>query len=207
MNIGKFVAVLLLAALTAARLQLDLQETVDSMYLEERHIYLGEFPACIAPDISGVRRLLRFGSKIDNMASVTALRDEAPALHYDIDGLTGDIQLTCLRDSRCVVNSPTYYTCTPSAVSPNCSSIMPSVAACHWIDISTLNITEFVVNLSLENESYTFPVNTDSLRGPESESKKIATAISLMLLSNLVIIFLPYAMYRETKSENKDKTI
>ena len=84
---------------------------------------------------------------------------------------------------------------------------MPSVAACHWIDISTLNITEFVVNLSLENESYTFPVNTDSLRGPESESKKIATAISLMLLSNLVIIFLPYAMYRETKSENKDKTI
>jgi len=207
MNAGRFVVALLLVALTAGRLQLDLQETVDSLYLEERHIYLGEFPACIAPEISGVRRLLRFGSKIDNVEDIAALRDEAPILYYSAGGLIGGIQLTCLRDTRCTVGSPTYYTCSPPAVSPNCSSIMPSAASCHWIDISTLNSTEFDVNLTLENETYTFSVNTETLSGPPDEAVRIATAMTLLVFCNLVIIFLPYVVYRETDSANKDKTI
>jgi hypothetical protein len=207
MNTVSFIAVLLLVTLASGNLRIDLQETLDSLYLEERHVYLGEFPACIAPEISGVRRLLRFGSKIDNTANVTALRDEPPSIHYSIDGLSGDIQLTCLRDSRCTVGTPARFTCSSAGVSPNCSNIMPSVATCHWIDISTLNSTTFTVNLTLEDESYTFPVNTETLSGPPDEAVRIATAMTLLVFCNLVIIFLPYVMYRETEPEIKNKSL
>ena len=193
-----------------AELLLDLDYTMDTLYLEEQSVYLGEFPHCVDIDISGDLRLLKFGSRILNNGSETAFREVAPSLHYSAASLSGSLSLPCLRDSECRNSDMQYYRCSPPAVSPGCASIVPAYTKCHWIDITTLEQSHFTVDLTLEGRTYSFEVDLDEVEGPPSKTSQVIKGVVLLLLSNLTIIFLPFAVYREsndTSTERKVKSI
>lgn len=192
-----------------ASLELNPDFTQNSFVLEKKTVFLGEFPKCVAVNISGNRTFLRFGSEILNTGDLTVFRTTPPRLDYTVGNLSGNITLPCLRDSRCVVGSPTYYRCTPPAVSPNCSSIVPNVADCHWIDITTLSGNEFTLKLTLESQDHFFPLSIDEIPEESRHSTaRIVLAVTLLLVSNLMIICLPYALFREvtTHKEKKSKS-
>lgn len=199
--------IIALLSCVGAELVLDLDYTKDTLYLEAQSVYLGEFPHCIDSDIAGERRLLKFGSRILNDGNETAFREAAPSLHYNAASLSGSISLPCLRDSECRNADMQYYRCTPPAVSPGCASIAPAYTKCHWIDITTLAQSHFTVNLTLEGQNYSFEVDLDKVDGPPSKTLQVTKGVVLLLLSNLTIIFLPFAVYREPNDKSTERKI
>jgi len=208
MTLTHAVLLLLAATLASADLVLVPATTAESLALEYVNVFLGEFP-CMNPNISGSRRLLRFASEISNPTNAVERRSAVPPLSYRIltlggtTVLSGAVVLPCLRDTACSGGGdPTYYSCTPPAVSSGCETITARHTICHWVDITPLPQSSYRLYLEFESSSIDLPFSVPSLpRISRGGAARIAVAMASTVGFALCVIFIPWGMWRSRRSQ------
>lgn len=202
-----------LVSCVGAEVALVRNTTANTLAIEYVSVFKGEFP-CMHPNVSGTRRLLRFESEIFNPTRATQRFETVPPLSYRIATLAnttlmnGTVALPCLRDTFCQGGtSQTYYTCTPPAISPQCSTVTARHTICHWIDITLLPQDIYNLQLTFANSSIEMPFDVFSLpRIARGGAARIAVAMSTHIIIALAVIFVPWCLWHERDETPKAST-
>jgi hypothetical protein len=189
-----------LIGIHAHDLFLSNQVIENSLRVEEKTFFADEYTC--SHGVSGTRSLLRFDFVLGNNGSNTFHTNGPMAIDYAIlknEALlqNGSIEFDCVRDTIC--SNPTYYTCAPHSLSPQCYARQPWFADCQWIDITDIAERQFEVAFSFEEQQLHVGVDLDTVEHiSEKHVLKVIFVVFMMIWLGLATILIPCIYYKKS---------
>jgi len=189
-----------LLSVSAHELFLSNQVIENSLRLEDKTFFADEYTC--SQGVTGTRSLLRFDFVLGNNGSDTFHTSGPMAIDYTVLKhntvlSNGSIEFDCVRDTIC--SKPTYYTCAPHSLSPQCYARQPWFADCQWIDITDIAERQFSVLFSFEEQEVYVNVDLDTVEHLSgSHVLQVIFIVFVMLWLGLAIILIPCIYYKRS---------